>query len=408
MRAANRRLAHIRSNLAAEGVAEPTMVELYRDTYSLQWSPVERLGPPTTDVRSGDSFAIPDPPQTGEGARDMNSPLGPLTQGFAAYGSHPIFDPRTQEDEAFEFYQRNGYCVIKMFDAKEVVELNDVCDEICNYPERITLNGQGELVFPLMHYPEVDFTVDHPSQKPLVSRIMGGWEHVRMVEFNYRGWDPERHDSDRGMTYHPDCAEGIPLSEYAFREPYGPPDNLLTFMYLTDVTEATPAFAVVPKSRRAANIRELKENLGDEYSEVPIIGPAGSACIMDANIIHTRLDPLITQGTDGTGFDGQLGGRRIFHHVFANARQLESADGTPRTQNIPLGITQGMYSRGVHGPRLTESADPVVRQLYSWWSSTQHEWKATGYDPEFIGDPKAARGPTRGAFSHPGPYKQAE
>ena len=185
----------------------------------------------------------------------------------------------------------------------------------------------------------------------------------------------------------------------AFREPYGPPDNLLTFMYLTDVNETTPAFAVVPKSRRSANIRELKEKLGDEYSEVPILGPAGSACIMDANLIHTRLDPLISQGTDGSGFEGRIGGRRIFHHVFANARLLENADGTPRTPNTPLGILQGMYSRGVHGPRLTESADPEVRLLYSWWSSTQHEWKAAGYDPDFIGDPKAARG-WRGASSH--------
>lgn len=129
------------------------------------------------------------------------------------YGSHPIFDPRTQEDAAFEFYELNGFCVIKMFSAEEVTLLNDVCDEFCRYPERITLKGQGDLVFQLVHYPEVDFTVDHPSQKPLVSRIMGGWEHVRMIESNQRGWDPKRHNNDRGMGFHPDCAEGIKLSE---------------------------------------------------------------------------------------------------------------------------------------------------------------------------------------------------
>ena len=367
-RCAAARLAAIRAHMAAAEEppsAGPSMVELYRDTYSLQWAPLERLGPPTHDISNADSFAIPDPAQTGEGGRDQNSPLGPQTQGFGAYGAHPIFDPHTQADEAFEFYQLNGYCVITMFSAEEVQRLNDVCDEFCSYPERITLNGQGELVFPLVYYPEVDFTVDHPSQKPLVSRIMGGWEHVRMVEFNYRGWDPERHDSDRGMTYHPDCAEGIPLSEYARREPYGPPDNLDTFMYLTDVDETTPAFAVVPKSRRIANIRELKEKLGEEYSEVPIMGPAGTACIMDANTIHTRLDPLISQGTDGTGFEDRLGRRRIFHHCFANARLLENTDGTPRTPNIPVQVREQMYSAGVHGPRLTESADPEVRRLYS-------------------------------------------
>ena len=87
-----------------------------------------------------------------------------------------------------------------------------------------------------MHYPEVDFTVTHLSQKPLVSRILGGWEHARLIEFN-TVWDPDRHEADRGMTYHPDCAEGISLQEYSTRVPYGPPDNLLTFMYLTDVDE---------------------------------------------------------------------------------------------------------------------------------------------------------------------------
>jgi hypothetical protein len=295
MESSRRRLARLARHVAAGhefGTTEK--VEEYR-ALGLQWAAPERLPPPTDDVRSADAFAIPDPAQTGEGGRDANSPLGALTQGFAEYGKHPIFDPRTQEDEAFEFYQRNGYCVIKMFSEQEVVELNAVCDEICSYPERITLSGQGDLVFPLVHYPEVDYTVTHPSQKPLVSRIMGGWEHVRMVEFNYRGWDPVRHDADRGMVYHPDCSAGISLAEYSTRVPYGPPDNLLTFMYLTDVNETTPAFSVVPKSRRCANMRELKEKLGDEYCEVPIMGPAGSACIMDANMIHTRLDPLVSQ-----------------------------------------------------------------------------------------------------------------
>ena len=79
---------------------------------------VERLGPPTDDIRSADCFAIPDPLQTGEGGTDQNSALGLLTQGFGVYGSHPIFDPRTQEDAAFEFYQLNGFCVIKMFSAE--------------------------------------------------------------------------------------------------------------------------------------------------------------------------------------------------------------------------------------------------------------------------------------------------
>ena len=53
-------------------------------------------------------------------------------------------------------------------------------------------------------------------------------------------------------------------------------------------------------------------------------------------------------------------------------------------------------------------AERLFALFNRWWSSTQHKWKATGYDPDFIGDPKAARGATRGVFSHPGSYKQPE
>lgn len=389
--------AHLRVSSAA---ATNEAVEEYR-AHGLEWSgPAERLLPPTQDISCADNYAIPDPPQRGPGGRDANSPLGKQVQGYAKHAPHPIFDPRTQFEEAFHFYQENGFVVIPLLSEQEVAELNVVCDEWTMQPDRITLQGQGDLVFPLVHYPEVDSTVVHPNQKALIGRILGGWEHARMIEFNYRGWDPKRHAHDLGMTYHPDCAAGISLQEYSTRQPYGPPDNLLSFFYLTDVDVSTPCFSVVPKSRRAANIQELKGLLGDEYCEVPILGPAGSCCIMDANIIHTRLDPIDPKG--------EPKGRRIFHHVFANARLLENADGTPRTPNVPLGIAESMFSRGVAGPRLTESADLETRRLYSWWSSTQHSWKAAGYDPDFIGDPKAARGPTRGTFSHPGPYQQEE
>lgn len=49
-----------------------------------------------------------------------------------------------------------------------------------------------------------------------------------------------------------------------------------------------------------------------------------------------------------------------------------------------------------------------IRRLYSWWSTVQFQWKETGYDPDFIGDPKADRGPIRGTYSHPGPFDQQQ
>jgi len=81
--------------------------------------------------------------------------------------------------------------------------------------------------------------------------------------------------------------------------------------YLTDVDESTPAFAVIPKSRRIANIQVLKDKLGDEYGETPIYGKAGACCIVDRLTIHTRLDPV---------HEDPEKGRRIYHHVFARVR----------------------------------------------------------------------------------------
>ena len=107
---------------------------------------------------------------------------------------------------------------------------------------------------------------------------------------------------------------------------------LSTFTYLTDVDETTPAFAVIPKSRRTANIVELAEALGDDYSEVPIYGPAGTCCIVDRVTIHTRLDPVTEDPAKG---------RRIFHHVFARDGELANADGSLRSGNKPLDFTAG-------------------------------------------------------------------
>lgn len=71
----------------------------------------------------------------------------------------------------------------------------------------------------------------------------------------------------------------LTLEQRQTRMPYGPPDMLSTFTYLSDVDETTPSFGVVPKSRRADNIQVLSQMMGDSYCEVPIYGPAVSACM---------------------------------------------------------------------------------------------------------------------------------
>ena len=92
--------------------------------------------------------------------------------------------------------------------------------------------------------------------------------------------------------------------------------------------------------------------------------------------------------------------------MFARAGPLTNADGSPRPENTALEFTAGSYARGLVPKRLAESADPDVRRLYSLWSTTQHEWAATDYDPNWVSDPKAARGPTRGIYLNPGHYEQ--
>ena len=59
--------------------------------------------------------------------------------------------------------------------------------------------------------------------------------------------------------------------------------------YLTDVTPETPAFAVVPDSRRFDTLAEAREALED-YHEVPLYAPAGTCILYDNATFHTRLD----------------------------------------------------------------------------------------------------------------------
>ena len=177
----------------------------------------------------------------------------------------PPFQPN-QVDEILAFYNEHGYVVVETLSEQEVAELNAVCDGW--YEERgadIDVPGQGQLFFPLLNYPEFDQTIFHPSSLPLVGAILGGVENVRHIEFNFRGWQPVT--SDYGMSWHPDdCSGGLlTLEQRQTRSPYGPPDMLSTFTYLPDVDETTPAFAVIPKSRRTDNIQQLRDDLGEEY-----------------------------------------------------------------------------------------------------------------------------------------------
>ena len=93
-------------------------------------------------------------------------------------------------------------------------------------------------------------------------------------------------------------------------------------------------------------------------------------------------------------------GRRIYHHVFARAGSLTNADGSERHGNLPLEFTAGMFSRGLAGERLVNSPDPDIRRLYSLMSDTQKEWNETGFDMDYVSDPKSWRGPSPSACKY--------
>ena len=352
---------------------------------------------PTKNAGAGDGD-IPDPITDGPGpgvrpGRSGNCPLGAGTQGYG--GQHlrphpPPFDPVAQAEAALAFYAEHGYVVVRALGAEEVARLNDACDTF--HAERgaeIDVPGQGQLFFPLPQFPEFDASAAHPRLMPLVAAILGGAERARHVECNYRAWAPVT--SDYGMSWHSDdCSGGLlTLAQRQARRPYGPPDMLNLFMYLSDVDRATPAFAVVPQSRRADNIVRLREALGDgKYAEVPVHGPAGTVCIADRALIHTRLDPLEADRALQKP-------RRILHHVYACAGELCDARGTARKGNgQPLEVTEWAFSRGLAPRRLVESADAATRRLFSAWPAHQRAWMAAGYDEGFVSDPKSARGST--------------
>ena len=161
---------------------------------------------------------------------------------------------------------------------------------------------------------------------------------------------------------------------------------------LTDVDSTTPAFGLIPKSRRSATLEHARQMLGDDYCELPIRGPAGLCCIIDFAAIHTRMD-----APDGDA------GRRIMHHIFARAGTFVNDDGTERPPADPLVLNKALYCRGLTPERLAMSDDPATRRLFSLWPEHQQQWAATGFADDFISDPKAQRGPSPPEYKNPGP-----
>ena len=91
------------------------------------------------------------------------------------------------------------------------------------------------------------------------------------------------------MAFHHDAT----LPQRTMRQPYGPADWICSIVYLTDVDVDSPAFAVVPRSVRYEPIQQAKAQMGEEYVEQALWGPAGTAVFYDTATCKCSLRLLL-------------------------------------------------------------------------------------------------------------------
>jgi hypothetical protein len=296
------------------------------------------------------------------------------TQGFGRVSAEaaPAFDPHGNADVACAFFERHGFVVLAAcLDAAELGHLNAFYD--LTQAERPAAWGltdrrkphhrtQG-LIYsqPLLDHPELDPYTRHPRSFPVVARLLGGEDRVRFSEFNFR--ETPEGAGPGAMNFHHDAVREDRLT----RTPYMPCDWLCAIHYLTDVEPGAPCFCVVPGSHRFETLREAFEELGDDYREIPLYGPAGTCVLYDTATFHTRLDG------DGRKM------RRTWHQYYARGGWLRSA--LPTTDRYIRPPSPVLTDWNLFPARLALHPDPAVRLFFSHWNTAQGEWVASGFDP---------------------------
>lgn len=115
------------------------------------------------------------------------------------------------------------------------------------------------------------------------------------------------------MGFHHDATLGNRMS----RQPYGTADWICSIIYLTDVDETTPAFAVAPRTVTYEPMEKAVTELGDDYVETPLFGKAGTVVFYDTATYHTRLDSPL-EGLQ------EIGARRTMHQYWSRGGYLVS------------------------------------------------------------------------------------
>lgn len=284
-----------------------------------------------------------------------------------------LFDPETQRQEAVDFFQDNGFVVlVNCLSADELNYLNNFFDR--TQAERPDEWGLGQsrkphhrtqgLIYsqPLLDYPELDDYTQHPRSYPIVCELLGGEDRPRFCEFNLR--ETPENAGIGAMNFHHDKVS----EDRLLRSPYHPVDWLCAIHYLTDVDETTPSFCVVPGSNRFETLIEAFNELGDDYREQPLYGPAGSCILYDTATHHTRLD--------GDGIKS----RRSWHQYYARGGYLKSS--LPTTDRYVRSPSPALTDWNLFPERLAMHPDPVKRRFFSHWNTAQGEWAASGFDEE--------------------------
>ncbi len=294
-------------------------------------------------------------------------------QGFGRITTEapPHFDSILDGDAAIRFFTDNGFAVLQAgLEELEITELNRFFDRTQQErPESWGLTekrkphhrGQG-LIFsqPLLDYPELDHYTQHPRTFPLVSALLGGEDKVRFSEFNLR--ETPANAGTGAMNFHHDAV----VEDRFIRAPYMPCDWLCAIHYLTEVNEHTPSFCVVPKSNQYETLKEAFNELGENYSEVPIYGPAGTCVMYDTALYHTRYDG-----------DGKQS-RRTWHQYYARGGWLGSS--LPTTNKYVRAPSPVLTDWNLFPERLASHPDPKKRLFFSHWNTAQGEWVASGFD----------------------------
>jgi hypothetical protein len=280
----------------------------------------------------------------------------------------PAFDPVREQDAAVAYFEAHGFVVLSdCLTAAELAYLNEFCERSQRErPEAWGLTDKRKphhrnqgLIYsqPLLDYPELDAYTRHPGAFPVVARLLGGAEHARFAEFNFR--ETPEGAGQRAMNFHHDAVREDRLT----RTPYSPCDWLCAIHYLSDVEPGMPCFCVAPDSNRYPSLHDAYTALGEAYCEAPIYGPAGTCVLYDTATFHTRLD----------GDGEQM--RRTWHQYFGRGGWLRTESRYIRPPS-PVLTDWNLFPE-----RLAMSPDPDVRRFFSHWNTAMGEWAASGFDP---------------------------